>query len=151
MIVQQWSATMRGMSESGYPLHKCTDRARRVLRKAFALSIHRDHGDVQPADLFDALARNDGVSAAALGELGYALARLPEKLPAANDSLIRASQTARQVIIQAEGEASELGHIYAGTEHLLLALAALHPEVFSDADAVRAEVLSLLGHGPECA
>lgn len=139
------------MNESGYFFHRCTDRARRIWRWAFAQSSYRVNHDIQPADLFDALTHGGGVSEAVLRDMGYPVAAFPENLPAVNDALIGASKASRRFMAEAEIERNKLGHHYIGTEHLLLALTALHPEVFVDASAVSAEVLSLLGRGPECA
>lgn len=136
------------MADALSPLDKCTDRARRTLRRAHALSVHRGHADIQPADLFDALTHDGCVAAAALTETGHQKATFPDKLPPTSDPEIAKSRMANRIMSRAGTEAAALDHHYAGSEHQLLALTALHPELFTNPDSVRAEVLAILGHGP---
>lgn len=137
------------MAEAVSPLDKCTDRAKRVLRRAHALSVHRGHADIQSLDILDALTHDGCVAAAALVEMGYVTARFPDQLPTLSDADVNASGMAQRLMSQADKEAGLLGHHYPGSEHQLLALTAMHPEVFESANAVRAEVLEILGYGPQ--
>ncbi len=67
----------------------------------------------------------------------------------------RFTDRARQVVTTAQGEARDLGHGYIGTEHLLLALIGQGDGVAArvldsagvSADAVRADVLEIVGQG----
>jgi ATP-dependent Clp protease ATP-binding subunit ClpA len=68
----------------------------------------------------------------------------------------RFTDRARQVVTMAQGEARALGHGYVGTEHLLLALirqgdgvaARVLDSAGVSADAVRSDVLEIVGQGP---
>ena len=135
------SRIMRGMSDRRSPFDKCTDRARHNLRRALALSIYRGHPDIQPIDLVDAISNDNS-----MGTTVLQTSQLPDRLPTVSDESIEASPMARHLMDQSAIEASKLEHKYPGSEHQLLAITQMHPEVFSDAVAVRREVLEILGH-----
>jgi ATP-dependent Clp protease ATP-binding subunit ClpA len=131
-----------------YPrlLDRMTDRTRKVVRLSAAFSRQFAHQEIEPQDLLDALAHMGGISDHILAELGYIRKELPEPIRDA-DRLIDASESLEPIVAEAHAQAHYLGHHYVGTEHLLLALAHINPELTPDARATRMLILEILGHG----
>jgi ATP-dependent Clp protease ATP-binding subunit ClpA len=135
------------MSETIGAGDRCTERGRKTLRLAAAISRHQSRSDIEGRDLLIALWNDACVAEAALESAGCPRMSLPAGLPIIDDEAIKRSTLASQLMDQARVEAHSLGHTYAGTEHQLLALMRLQPELVDAADRVRAEVLTILGHG----
>jgi ATP-dependent Clp protease ATP-binding subunit ClpC len=125
---------------------RCTDRARKCLRRAAALARRRGHAEIQPQDILDALSRDEGVAWAALYDCDYREVQLAPPNREKDESAVASSPVARQWVVDAMNEATELTHNYVGGEHLLLALMRSNPNLVGDANRVRSEVLRILGH-----
>ena len=123
-----------------------TDRTRMVLGIAAAYSRQLAHRDIEPQDLLDALAQTGGISDHVLEEIGYKRKKLPVMFADA-EQVACASETLRLIAAEAREQSILLGHDYVGTEHFLLALAYIKPELTLDYDAMRARVTELLGWG----
>ena len=127
------------------PTDRCTDRARGLLREADRLADAR--GEPAAAKhLLAAATGGGGVSQHVLkGDFGLSRA---DALAASLN--VGAGVAVSAVLGQAQQECKPLGHGYVGTEHLLLALAAVAPEEFEglglDPGAVRRAVYDVLGH-----
>ncbi|MGD9720159.1 MAG: Clp protease N-terminal domain-containing protein [Pirellulales bacterium] len=126
-----------------------TDRTRKVLRIAAAFSRQNGHSDIEPQDLLDALAHTYGISDHVLKEMGYQRKILPVMFADAEkaDQVVCASETLPSMVAQARERSQSLGHDYVGTEHVLLALARMHPELTPDYQTLRARIVELLGCG----
>ena len=121
-----------------------TDRARRVMRLSAAFSRHFAHQSIEPRDVLAALAHKGGISDHVLADAGYAKKQKPRPIADA-DRILDAAEGLQPILGEAYEQARSLGHNYIGTEHLLLSLAKLHPELFPDANGIRRSVLDVLG------
>ncbi len=143
---------------------KFTDRARQVILLAHGEAL--DHGpepviDTQHA-LLGLVQEGEGLAAKVLADEGIALPELREEMrrqgqlgsPRETSSTLPMTQGTKRIVEHALEEARKLGHNYAGTEHLLLALTR---EAGSQAvqilerrgvstDGLRKRVLEILGH-----
>jgi len=126
-----------------------TDRARLVVVRAQAEARTLDHDWVGPEHLLLGLANDSigGVAAKTLESLGIGLATLRQRVEEvvgrgeqAPSGHIPFSPPAKEALKLALRESVQLGHSYIGTEHILLGL-------ISEADSVRAQVLTGLGVG----
>ena len=132
------------------PFNKLTDRSRSVLRRAALGAKHNNKPDAGPAELLHALAFTPGsVAAVALEYLGWKPHADGEMYGLTNETAdFSQSAFLLSMAETAHSEALAIGHHYAGTEHVLLALVRTNPELFTDPEAVRREVLGILGHDP---
>ena len=158
-----------GNDAIGHPMvaYNFTDRVRANLQAAREIAGHAGHRAITPEHILLGLLRGrDGETEVILQRAGAdapALIRrlgvvpLPgtEPSPGADLSYIPA---AKDVLEVATVEAQELGHSYAGTGHLLLALTqspTLAGRMLREAglapDRVRSVVAEVVGHGPAMA
>jgi ATP-dependent Clp protease ATP-binding subunit ClpA len=135
------------MSEEYEPLKALTDRTRKTLRLAVALSRERGHADVDLQDVLDVISHCGSVADAALRETGYCKAALPHGLEPVDVAVATRSAAILRIVANAAQESQALGHHYVGTEHILFALMRNKPQMVPNADGVRAKVLSFLGGG----
>jgi ATP-dependent Clp protease ATP-binding subunit ClpA len=139
------------MDENRSPFSKLTDRSRMVMRRAVAAAKQFGKADVGPNELLHALAFTEGgVAARALQNVGWTPTdnlSTYEFSPEIGD--LTKSSFLEKIAAVAQKEAYAFDHRYSGTEHLLLALVRLYPDVVADPEKVRHEVLSILGHDLE--
>jgi ATP-dependent Clp protease ATP-binding subunit ClpA len=133
------------MYASSKLLEQMTDRARHLVRLAAAYSEEFSHSEIEPNDLLDALAHGAGISEHVLRATGYAQKEMPDVSLAA-EQRIEESAHLNAILNESHEQARRLGHKYAGTEHLLLAMASIHRELFDDPEIIRREVLQILGY-----
>jgi len=113
------------------PFTDFNDRARRVLAFAQDEAQRFNHSYIGPEHLLLGLSREaDGVAARVLESIGLTLPLLRGAVESTigrgqspSTASIDLSDTARNGIALARGEAHKLGHQWIGTEHLLLGLA----------------------------
>src|SRR6266545_2349078 len=142
------------------PFDRFNDRAKRVLALAQDEAIRFNHNYIGTEHLLLGLVREgEGVAAKALDSLGISL----EAVRAQAEEIIGLGQEAptghilltprsRKVIELSLREASQLGHRYIGTEHLLLGLvregegvaAQILVKLGADLSGVRQQVIRLL-------
>ena len=124
-----------------------TDRAKKVMSLSRQEALRLQHGHIAPEHmLLGLVAEGSGVAANVLKELSVefaAVRREVEKLVERGPAEITAGQLpftadGKRVLERALEEASELGHGYIGTEHLLLGLT-------RERDSVAGRVLARLG------
>ena len=140
-----------------------TDRARKVMQLANQEAQHWGHDYVAPEHLLLGLLKEgSGIASNVLKILSIDTAKIRDMVessagkpqPSANCRVGRLPLTprAKSVVEFAVDEASKLQHSYVGTEHVLLGLlrdmvtGVRLSEVGVTADAVRAEIMALLGH-----
>jgi hypothetical protein len=134
------------MGKATSPLDRCTDRVRKTLRLAGAVSRHKGHSDIEGTDILLALWHDRCVAQAALECAECPRPHLPSGLRRVDDAVIEQSPLTKLLMEQARIEARSLQRCYPGTEHLLLALMRIQPELVDDAERVRSAVLMILGH-----
>jgi hypothetical protein len=123
-----------------------TDRARVVLEQSEVEAQRLGHGFVGTEHLLLALFEPfDGVAARVLGQVGVTKSATETQVLAlikggteSKEGTLPLTPRAKATLRSAVAEALQLGHNYAGPEHLLLGL-------FSDGNAVAAVVLARLG------
>jgi len=136
-----------GMSEGQDPLKAITDRTRKTLRLAAALSRSRGHTDVDPQDILDVISHCGSVADAALENTEYCKVALPRDLEPLDLPAVARSKALLQIVAEACGEAQSCGHTWVGTEHILFALMRIYPQMIPNAELVGAEMLRFLGEG----
>lgn len=142
---------------------RMTDRALKILALATKYASQLGSASVAPEHVLCGLVEeNQGVAANVLRSIGISSERLGQILGipprmgemAADVNTGTLSPSTDQLLDEAANQCKELGHMYIGTEHLLLAIAR-RPEgeaanllrsLGADLAAVRHEVLSILGH-----
>jgi ATP-dependent Clp protease ATP-binding subunit ClpC len=147
-----------------------TDRAKKVIQIAQQEAQRLNHEAVATEHILMGLARDSsGVAANVLkkliGDLRKVRAAAEKLVPArpaakqTEEEKLPLTAGARQVVDGAQEEARELGHNHVGTEHLLLALLKVGDGAASrilsnlnlKPEAIRDEVLRMLGHTPPAA
>lgn len=112
-------------------LSRLTRNLTRVLLFSFDLARRRGSNEVGAKDLFTAILNNRNcIAARLLARLGMdieaTLKTLEQEYSSASDELINFApelgETARHLLTRSFLLASELGHVYVGTEHMLLAI-----------------------------
>lgn len=137
-----------------------TDRARRAVDLAQEEARRLEHNYIGTEHLLLGLLRvHGGVAAKVLLKLDVSIAAIRQKVEehvGRGDQPVRASvpftPRAKKTLELARGEAHALGHNYVGTEHILLALAAVDDglaarfltELGASHDALRTTVVSFL-------
>jgi len=128
-----------------FPRH---NQAIAVLALLEMLQRNGCDADLEPADELAALLTTPDLNT---------LSRwLDPRINKEHEMFERFTDLARQVVVNAQESARDLGHNYIGTEHLLLGLCMLDqgvgPEVLADLgvqrDKVKAEVERIIGRGP---
>jgi ATP-dependent Clp protease ATP-binding subunit ClpC len=107
-----------------------TERSHRVIELAISFAAERGQSEVNPLDITIGLIREgEGVAATALRLHGFDLDTLERELAAERsikpmwpEPKPRFTSEAQGVLDRAREESLDLGHVYVGTEHLLLAL-----------------------------
>lgn len=124
-----------------------TERAYRVVELASAYAEGQGHAVVTPLHIAIGLAREgEGVAATAIQLHGLKLDSLEAELAAELSGIASSAQPTKPQLTaecdalfdQAAAESEELGHLYTGTEHILLVL-------LRDSDSVTARLLSRHG------
>jgi ATP-dependent Clp protease ATP-binding subunit ClpC len=125
-----------------------TERVRKVLSLAHSAAENQGHGAVEPDHIALGLIKEgEGVAATVLINQGVALDVLEREIieqgspPLDRDrrpAALSLSDASKHVIEQAKVDATEMGHAYVGTEHVLLAL-------LRDTTGVTAQVLARRG------
>ncbi len=165
--VEGWIAIhpeRRSGREQGRPImfERLTDRARRAIALATEEARRDGHKYVGCEHLVLGLLREGtGLAAQALGALGLTTAAAREALgrilvtgPAHTIERLPHTPRLRRALAEAEQASLELGHNYAGTEHLLLGVlreadnvgCRLFIEAGLDLTAVRMKALEIMGY-----
>lgn len=142
-----------------------TDRARKLIAGAQVEADRFHHDYIGTEHLLLGLIRaGDGVALIALRNLGMD----PDQVRSDIDTMVQSraggkasmplpfTPQAKRVLEGARDEADHLGHPYIGSEHILLALLGEPASVAFlalrqaglEPDAIRAEIVDLLGHAP---
>jgi hypothetical protein len=163
--VQQRFVTPPTPVDGAWPKH-FTDRARAAVATAQLEASALGHSYLGTEHLLLGLLSGDGLAGRALDRLGVRADVVRGRIEAVigrgsapGSELACISPRAKRVLHHARQEAKRLGHNCAGTEHLLLALAATEgvaanilAELGADAARVREELAAMLGaDAPELA
>jgi hypothetical protein len=118
--------------------------------RAFLAAQRSGKADAGPNELVHAIAFvKGGIAGCVLPQIGWTPTDDAANYKRTRETIeLSASKFLIGIAAAAQVEADALGHNFPGTEHLLLALVRLHPDVVPDAERVRHEVLNILGHGP---
>jgi hypothetical protein len=143
------AATMKEAPMPGGTFERFTDRARRAIILAQDEARKLGHDSAGPGHvLLGLLAVGEGIAAGALESLGISLEETRDRVgeitgraQGAPAGAIPFTPAARQLPERALREAQRLGHDYADTGHLLLAL-------LREGDGVTAQVLAARGTDP---
>lgn len=137
---------------------KSTDRTRHIIESARQAAVKARRVYVDSVDVLLAMLReNTGVAGAVLDHLNVDMETIEQCL---RDQVSRDEPSAaylKSLDVRSLAEAKWLGHDYAGTEHLLLALCEIRPSAATDVLTrlgvqprdICKEVIELLGHGED--
>jgi uncharacterized protein len=140
------------------PFSKSTDRTRHIIESARQAAVKSRRVSVDSVDVLLAMLReNTGVAGGVLAHLNVDVETIEQCL---RDQVSRDEPSAaylKSLDVRSLAEAKWLGHDYAGTEHLLLALCEIRPSAATDVLTrlgvqprdICKEVLDLLGHGDD--
>lgn len=129
-----------------------TDRSRGILLAAKAAADRYGSADITPEQLIHSLYyERKGIAAHVLQWMGWTPSQCESHYAGTASRTVldlKSSAFLAGIMTEASTEAAALNHTHVGTEHLLMAMTKLCPETMSDAEAVRREVLTVLGHRP---
>ena len=155
MISNEQFTSMRSMGDASY----MTDRSRLILAIAEQRAKDLQSATIAPEHLLFALAaESNGLAASVLRNLGDQSNFIQNALLAGRIATLEGAtyqlpydDATNRIIAAAAAETTRLQHNYIGTEHLLLGLCSVAPDLFMrigiNPDEVRSEVHSILGHG----